>query len=234
MSEEIIEVRASDDGATVEREETREVFSEDVFEKLTAGHVLALESTEQVRDALSESYTRVFSSKAKIRPSVDRIRDRLIAPFFGAIPELIQRFGRDDEHLRHLLAEVLNIVVGIRNYQDRAIALESTYDRRVYLNDADGAAEVEDAPDRETVYFKCFDTKMIIGPSFKRALQDIARGGGVWAVLADEVVLPELNGDPVSLLNWLAEFRQFASNCSFKVKLEGQQLKMLQAFFRTA
>jgi hypothetical protein len=227
MSDEIIEVRAEAEGATVEREETREVFPEDRFERLIWQEVVELESTERVRDALSEGYSRIFGSKASIRPNADRIRDRLIQPFFAAIPELVEIHGRNDEHLHHFLAEVLNIVVGIRNYQDRAIALPSTYNT---------ASEGEDGEIRsETVYFKCFDTKIVVGPTFKSALQDIARGGGVWAVLADEVVLSELNAsDPVSLLNWLAEFRQFASNCSFKVKLEGQQLKMLQAFFRTA
>ena len=40
--------------------------------------------------------------------------------------------------------------------------------------------------------------------------------------------------DPVALLNWLAEFRQYSTSVSFRIKIEGQQLKMLQAFFRAS
>ena len=54
-------------------------------------------------------------------------------------------------------------------------------------------------------------------------------------MLADSDLVAELEAEnPIGVLNAIAEIQQYAAAVTFKVKLDSQQLKMLQAFFRSA
>ena len=210
---------------TVAREEVGTVFSPEELDRLTPSMITVL-SPERVRDALSEAYSAVFSDSTSGRPTPSRVIQRILEPFFGAIPDLVAEHGHNDENLRRFLAEILNIMVGTQRALDRHLPMSALYDRN----------EDGQPLDEMSIMFHMMApaVQLRIGQAFAARLTETARLGGIWVALASNEVMSEFNNtDPTSLLNWLMEFRQYASTCSFKVKLEGQQIKMLQAFFRS-
>ena len=208
---------------TVARETTSSPFTLAEYATLVPAQVIQLEP-ERVRDALSEAYSAVFSA-ASGRPNANAIRDRLVYPFLFALPELVERHGTENESLRKALAEILNITVGCRLATNGALIFRQTYGL---------SGTEEDIDDAEPVNLVIPNVRLMVGKTARAKLVELAARGGVWSMLSDTDALDKLNAsDPVSLLNWIAEFRQYSSAVSFKVKLEGQQLKMLQAFFRS-
>ncbi len=208
---------------TVARETTSSPFTLEEYATLIPTQVMQLEP-ERVRDALSEAYSAVFAAGSG-RPNANSIRDRLVYPFLFALPALVEKHGAENESLRKALAEILNIAVGCRLATNGALVFRHTY----------GLSETEeDIDDAMPVNLVIPNVRLMVGQTTKDEIAQLAARGGVWATLSDANALEALNAsDPVSLLNWIAEFRQYSSTVSFKVKLEGQQLKMLQAFFRS-
>ena len=207
------------------------VFTPEQQANLTPADVAALDP-QRARDGMSEMHSIVFRQAEATVASRDRVLRGLVEPFLGALPDLVARHGVSDENLRQLLAEVLNVMVGLRmSLSDRALDLPGLHD-----------SPPDDLPEEEKAEFirgiaaalPVPNVKYVAGPSFTRRLEAIAEQGGIWIALGSKELIERHNAeDPVTLLNWLAEFRQYASKVSFKVKLEGHQIKMLQAFFRT-
>lgn len=210
---------------TVSREETAAVFSDAELSVLHPGMAAYL-TPEQARDALSAQYSRVMGGKDALRPSRDSVRDRIVWPFLGALPDIVERHGGEGETIKTFLAELTTCMVGLRLSGLNCLDIGASYD------DPDPERDV---PAYERRIFPVLNLDSRLGTSFVARLDAVAALGGVWSVLGNKDQIEQWNAaDPVALLNWLAEFRQYSSSVSFRIKIEGQQLKMLQAFFRAS
>ena len=210
---------------TVSREETIAVFSDAELAVLHPGMVVDL-TPEEARDALSAQYSRVMSSKDSMRPNRDLVLGKIVWPFLGALPDIVERHGGEGETIKTFLAELTTIMVGLRLSGLNCLDVTASYD------DPDPE---RDTPAWSRRIFPVLNLDSRLGPTFLARLDAVAALGGVWSVLGSREQVEQWNAaDPVALLNWLAEFRQYSSSVSFRIKIEGQQLKMLQAFFRAS
>lgn len=168
---------------------------------------------EQARDGFGEAYSRIVGTGTAV--SRIAVAEKLVYPFLTALPDLVEAHGAHNEFLKRLLSEVMTVIIGLRRHRTGTI--------RAYRG-----------LEMPTAHQLCIVNAMVeVGPEDSGRLNQTARLGGVWVVLGDMgCVQPFSATDPVALLNWAVEFRQYASTVSFKVKMDNQQLKMLQAFFR--
>ena len=205
---------------TLSREAARQVV-----EVSCAADVAAL-TPQEARYALNAKYSAVMGD-ATTRPNRARLIELVIDPFLAALPDVVE--GReDDENSRRLLAEIMAIVVGLRIADSSAIRLPSTFDP------ADPET-LDETPTNVTVTLGVPSARFVVGPNYLERIDRLARRGGVWLMLAENKTLGEMEAsDPVAVLNAIAEIQQYAAAVTFKVKLDSQQLKMLQAFFRSA
>lgn len=216
---------------TVTQETADVIFTDDELNVLHSGMLETL-TPEEARDVLSAQYGRVISGKvANQRPTRELLRRLVVLPFFVALPSIVAHDG-NSETSKMLVAELITILVGLRRATGgNLVELQETYDARPddLSNNEDFVTSV-----RYTVF--AANTELRIGPTLATAYRSICEAyPDSMVALADGEILQKRNAeDPVQLLNALAEFRQYATSVSFKIKLEGQQLKMLQAFFRAS
>ena len=211
---------------TLAREETVEVFTDEELKVLHPGMVADL-TPEEARDALSAQYSRVMSGKDSMRPNRDNVLQQIVWPFLGALPDIVERHGGEGETIKTFLAELITIMVGLK------LAGDSCLDFTASCVDT-GMMDRESPPWTRRL-FPILNLDSRLGQTFIDRLDAVASLGGVWCVLGHHDQIGQWNAaDPVALLNWLAEFRQYSTSVSFRIKIEGQQLKMLQAFFRAS
>jgi hypothetical protein len=130
-----------------------------------------------------------------------------------------------------LLAEIMAICVAVRMADEAVMKLTSTYDPYVAPVDDEEAEH----PEPVIVTLPVSGARIRVGKTFLDRIRSLARRGGVWLMLADSDLVTELEAEnPIGVLNAIAEIQQYAAAVTFKVKLDSQQLKMLQAFFRSA
>lgn len=210
---------------TVSREETAAVFSDAELSVLHPGMVADL-TPEEARDALSAQYSRVMSGKDSMRPNRDNVLQQIVWPFLGALPDIVGNHGGEGETIKTFLAELTTCMVGLRLSGLNCLDIGASY------NDPDPERDV---PAYKRRIFPVLNLDSRLGTLFVARLDAVASLGGVWCVLGHHDQIEQWNAaDPVALLNWLAEFRQYSTSVSFRIKIEGQQLKMLQAFFRAS
>lgn len=222
-------------GMTLSREAAREAV--DVNSAADAASL----TPQEARDALNAKYSAIMGA-TETRPSRIHLIEYVIDPFLAAIPDIVAGH-EDDENSRRLLAEIMAICVAMR-MDDRAVMkLTSTYDPYVVMkltNTYDPyVAPVDDEevehPEPVIVTLPVSGAKISVGKTFLDRIRSLARRGGVWLMLADSDLVAELEAEnPIGVLNAIAEIQQYAAAVTFKVKLDSQQLKMLQAFFRSA
>ena len=211
--------------STVSREETAAVFTDEELKVLHPGMVADL-TPEEARDALSAQYSRVMSGKDSMRPNRDNVLQQIVWPFLGALPDIVERHGGEGETIKTFLAELITIMVGLKLAGVSCLDFTASYD------DPD---EERESPSWTRRLFPILNLDSRLGQTFIDRLDAVASLGGVWCVLGHHDQIEQWNAaDPVALLNWLAEFRQYSTSVSFRIKIEGQQLKMLQAFFRAS
>ena len=190
----------------------------------------AVLSPQEARDALNAKYSAVMGG-AETRPTRTRLVELVVEPFFTALPDIVEG-NEDDENSRRLLAELMAICASIRMVDNTVMRLSSTYDPAVQPTEEDPEP---DQPTPESISLPVSGARFRVGANFLRRIRALARRGGVWLMLADAELIAELEADnPIGVLNAIAEIQQYAAAVTFKVKLDSQQLKMLQAFFRSA
>ena len=211
-------------GMTLSREAAREAV--DVNSAADAASL----TPQEARDALNAKYSAIMGA-TETRPSRIHLIKYVIDPFLAAIPDIVAGH-EDDENSRRLLTEIMAICVAMRMDDDRAVMkLTSTYGPYVAPVDDE---EVEH-PEPVIVTLPVSGAKISVGKTFLDRIRSLARRGGVWLMLADSDLVAELEAEnPIGVLNAIAEIQQYADAVTFKVKLDSQQLKMLQAFFRSA
>ena len=210
-------------GMTLSREAAREAV--DVNSAADAASL----TPQEARDALNAKYSAIMGA-TETRPSRIHLIEYVINPFLAAVPDIVAGH-EDDENSRRLLAEIMAICAAVRMVDKAVMRLTSTYDPYVAPVDDEEAEH----PEPVIVTLPVSGAKISVGKTFLDRIRSLARRGGVWLMLADSDLVAELEAEnPIGVLNAIAEIQQYAAAVTFKVKLDSQQLKMLQAFFRSA
>lgn len=190
---------------------------------------IALLTPAEARECLGARYTEVLGDR-EVQPTRALLVTNVLEPFLRAIPDVVAgREGQEDS--RRLAVELLCIGHGMSQADASHILLSRTEDPL----DQDADPDAVRVPKRKTT-LRIPGINVIAGERFLARLGDLAaRNGGVWLGFATDEVLAEVAaGNPVAIVNAVAEIHQYAANATFRVKLNTDQLNILQAFFRTS
>jgi hypothetical protein len=214
----------------VPEEDTAEVqtvlrFLEDdsIDMKRTVGKIRSL-PPERVRDALSVAYADIIGGRAGPAPSIARALHMVVSPFLTALPGLVRDHGPQNEQLRRLTAEILVILKGV--YVAESKSRNNTLIIRPLRGSVTG---------RDLTPMQLLQMQLKMSATLERELAELASNGGFWSVFMNAHQYRQMAlHSPVNLINTIAEMGTYLKAVSFKTKLDNQQLKILQAFFRTA